>query len=300
MIPRAGRGRARRRREGGVALLVVLWILGLLAAIALILATDARTAVRTSQVAIALARARAAADAGVWLAVRDVAGGDPSPLWRTDGAPRTLRFAGFAVTVSVRDEGGKVDLNFAAPPMLRAALAASGVPAPRASALVREILDWRTPRAEGEALYAGAAGDTYPGRGYGPAHARFVAVGDLLLLPGVSPALFARLRRFVTVYSEDPLIDPRTAPPALLRALPGIDAGALAAYLGGRFGVGAAEPSPVALGAPEELSTQGGARAFTIRARAAGPGAVFVRVAVVVLTPDGVLPYRIARWRPGG
>ncbi|MDE2583162.1 MAG: general secretion pathway protein GspK [Rhodospirillales bacterium] len=291
--------RARRRREGGVALLIVLWVLGLLAALAVILAADARTAVQTSEVTIALARAQAAADAGVWLTVRDVAGGAPGAAGPVDGTPRRIAFAGFALDVSVQDEGGKVDLNFAGPWMLRAALTAAGAPGPEIDGLVREIVAWRTPLSAGAAAYGGGAAGPYPGRSYGPAHAPFAGVDDLRLLPGITPALFDRLRRLVTVYSQDPLIDPRSAPLILLDALPGIDPQAAAAYVARRDRLGGGDALLSALGAPDDLSTQGSPVAYTIRVDAVGGGVRFVREAVIVLTPDGVRPYRVARWQQG-
>ncbi|MGC8475126.1 MAG: hypothetical protein ACP5NP_02120 [Acetobacteraceae bacterium] len=263
-------GRPAARSSRGMALLLVLWVLALIAGLALILSREARQSLRQAAATVALAQARAAADAGVWIALRAVLAGAPGPAWPTDGTPRALGFAGFRIRLTLQDEAGKADLNAAPLSVLAAAGRAAGLAPAAARRLGREI----------------------------ERHRRFASVADLLALPGVSPTLLSRLRRFVTVHSGDPLIDPRVAPAALLAALPGLNPVLARSYLARRDGP---DPLPARiLGVTAPLAAPGPLAALTIRAVATRGGIRFDRVALIVLTPGADWPYRVASWRQGG
>lgn len=283
-----------RQAERGVALVAVLWVLAIVSVMALSLATDSRNALRAASGAVALARARAIAEAGVSMALLDVLRADPAAPWPADGRVHRLSFDGAVIDVAVRDEGGKVDLNNAAPPLLRAMLRAAGINGPRADDILAQIIDWRTPR-------RGAALTPYPGRRYGPQHAPFADIDELRLLPAVRHDDYQRMRPFVTVWSRSSTINPRTAPLRLLAALPGIDADRLAAFASAREGdplrTGGLSAS---LGAIQAYASDGASDAFTISATARlGDGTVFVREAAVTLAPDAPTVFTLESWRQG-
>jgi general secretion pathway protein K len=100
----------------------------------------------------------------------------------------------------------------------------------------------------------------------------------------MTPQLFDALAPALTVYSQTPWVDPSFAPPEVLRALPGMDEGALAGLLQAR--VAAGSTAGVRLG-----------HAFTITAEAAGPDALHVRRSTVVrLTGRQSAPIWVYRW----
>jgi general secretion pathway protein K len=100
----------------------------------------------------------------------------------------------------------------------------------------------------------------------------------------MTPELFAAIAPALTVYSQTPWVDPSFAPPEVLRALPGMDEGAVAGLLQAR--ASASARPVVMLG-----------HAFMIIAEADGPDAFHVRrSAVIRLTGRPNAPFWIYRW----
>lgn len=288
-------------RERGIALISVIWILGIIAVLATMLATDSRNVIRSARGIMDLARARAIAEAGVSLALINILNGDPTSAWPTDGVAHRLSFDGAIVDVAIRDEGGKVDLNFASPELLHAMTAAAGIGGERAEAIVREILAWREPPVRRAPAIGGRTVTPFPGRTYGPQQAPFAAVDELRLLPAVTHDIYARLRPYATVYSETGTVNPRSAPPALLAELPGINRTNLAAFLAGRGRSSGqpAGPSPF-LGNIQAFSSETPAVAYGIRCIVFLPsGPIFVRDVIVQLSQDDPAGYRIVSWQQG-
>src|SRR5262245_60462369 len=113
-------------RQRGFVLIVVLSALGLLAVVAASFAQIARSHVKAVHAAGESARAEALADAGVQLVILDLVGAreaHPSPRrFQLDGTPLSCRLGGddATLTVVLQDEAGKVDINIATEPLLRA------------------------------------------------------------------------------------------------------------------------------------------------------------------------------------
>jgi general secretion pathway protein K len=273
-----------------------LWIVGLVAALAAVLANDARTAVHTGQATVALARARAAAEAGIWLTVRNLVDADASTRWPTDGSSQERAFADFNLEINIWDEGAKVDLNFAGPDLLRAVFVAAGVEEVLAAALPRSIIEWREPLPNRAGRSGSQETRNYPGRTYGPAYGPFVTIEDLLLLPGMTSAIFDRVRRDFTVYSQSTTIDPNGASLALLSAISGAGP-ATVPFSANRSLTGVGDATRQRLGTVGRFSGSGTADAYSVRVRAAGLGVVFIREAVILLTPDRANPYQVVRWQ---
>lgn len=130
-------------RQRGVALLLVLWacsllaiLLGSYAAMARLQALQAGVLSERTEAALAAESALARTLFLLLQAPRS------RPSIRTDGAGREMLQDGYAVIVTVRDERGKIDLNQAAPEVIRRWLQASGGPA--VPALADAVLGSRT------------------------------------------------------------------------------------------------------------------------------------------------------------
>lgn len=292
------RCRVSRRRERGVALIGVLWIGFLLIVVGTSVLYGVRVQSRTSYNLQQNAAARAIADAGVVLAIRQLRVNLTDESWRGNGVWRDFEMRDGSVRVSIQDEGGKIDLNRARDGLLKGLFLANGVAEEDAAALVDAIVDWRD--SDDLKRLNGAEDSDYRNAGlpYGAKDRRFERVGELRRVFGMTAELYRRVAPALTVHSGSPGVDPEVALPAVMRAVMvasgetvkgfGADAGALDPD---GFKAGAADRSMIGRSAR---------RAFTIRAVGRpSAGAVFVREAVVRWNRRGVGQFKVVEWRSG-
>ncbi len=250
--------RAGRRGERGVALLLVLWIFVILGVLAMDFARyirdDAMAAVNFSEETrayyLALAgmnrtifdadRARERAAPGAIAQPVDAESDDDEPL-PADGQWHDGEFAGGHYTVRMTDEGGRLSLNKIDDALLtrvitnlmRGGNATKGMDrraTNEVSTVVDSILDWRD--ADHLKRAHGAESEFYLKRRppYRAKNGFFDSPEELLLVRGVTPALFyghdgiPGLREVFSVYSRSNNIHLRNASPAVLQALLGFDA----------------------------------------------------------------------------
>jgi general secretion pathway protein K len=227
-----GGGAAAQRR--GLALVVVLWLLAVLALVATAFATTMRTETRVVANEIENGRARALADAGLHRAVAAIFDLSPDNPWPTEGTPRTIALPGGTVRVAVQDERGRISLNLAPEAMLREIVRALLRDARRADEIVDAILDWRDE--DDDRHDRGAEAREYRAAGLPqvPRDGAFKTVSELRSVLGIDAATFARLAPLVTVFSPQNSVDPSVAPEAVLRVLPGFQPEQVEALLAAR------------------------------------------------------------------
>lgn len=209
------------RRQNGSALLVVLWTLVPLAALATMLTSTGRTEAQVAGNLHGAAVAQAAADGAVHAAIMALlspTGTESGSLsWPPSPEPRTERVAGARTSLRIGSEDGKFDLNAVPPDVLAALLQALGTERDTARQLAVDIVLWRSQSLEAtarERAYAQA------GLGYVPPGAPYQSVSELASVLGMTPALMERLRPYLTVYrSGDP--DLRSADPIVRGILGG-------------------------------------------------------------------------------
>jgi general secretion pathway protein K len=285
-----------RDGECGMALLTVLWVVALLAALALGFANVSRTDASLVRNRYAAARAEALANSGVSLAIAGLLDPEQRGGWRADGTPRDLAYDGGTIAVRVQDEAGKLDLNKTSDDILANLLRNLGLGAGDSGALVVAIDRWKAAR---EALWRGF-GHSDDENGRGIAAGPFLALAELRGVPGFSGGIYDRVAPFLTVYSHDYRVDPRTAPSIVLRSLPGADPAQVEAYVGARRSLGPdPERMPPLTGLGRFLALNPLTIAsITATSRTTG-GASFTRDAVVNLIGSGAQPYRLLAWRRG-
>ena len=288
---------ARRSRQSGVALVLVMWVAVILTVIAGSFIVERRTELLVVRNSISIARAEAAANAGVYRALHDLYRQNVPDVWKRDGTPHEWAFDGVPVRVEVRDESAKIDINTASDLLLRGLLVSVGLDDAEAGAILDALLDWRDPdplkRPNGaeEGDYA-AAGLTYR-----PANAPFQAIEELQLVLGMRPDIYRRLAPSITVFSRAPGVNATIASREVLLAIPGVTTESVDAYIAQR-------EEARAQGAPLPLFAQAGGVAAgpgmvaTIRADARlDDGTVFVREAVALLRPVPRRPVTFVAWR---
>lgn len=288
---------AGRERERGIALLVVIWVLALLAVLIVGFSGDARTELLVARNHYESASARAIADAGVSLAILGILDPQPEAQWPADGRVREVSYADGTIRIRIQDEGGKIDLNAAPPELLAGLLSTAGGLAPGdAGSLAQAIDAYRQAQQQVEAP-AGRRGT--PRTMVRRQANAFRVSEDLRLVPGVTREIYGRIAPFVTVYSSVGDVDPLTAPPEVLRSLPGVNAGEVQAFLAAR-----AQQGPIPGQLPPLSGPVGGALAHRVLQNATvlsegktANGTTFTRAAVVSLSADPTAPYSILSWR---
>lgn len=267
---RRGDGSRRDRaglRAPGSALVVALWIALLLGVAGIAAVRLAAVGAGGSQVEADLARARAAAEGGVWAAAHRIA------LQPREQRPPVAAFefplGGAAVLVQAADEDGRLDLNAAPEPLLAAAFRVAGLQAPEAEAAALRLVEWR---------------DTSDP---GARRRRLHAVADLDAALGGKPGLAEAVRGIATVHTGRAAPAPEAAPSALLAIL-------------ARRDDTTAPPPRVGFRTPQPQGSGGAGRRTVWRITAeARHGAVTARMAAVLdlASPAPGMPGRVLEWR---
>ena len=289
-----------RLDERGVALVAVLWLLALVAAVAVGFATTTRTEVGLVRNLVDNARLRHIADAGVSAAVALLLDPRQAAAFCADGRGFTFRFEGEAVHVRLQDEGGKIDLNEAPAPLLRGLFVAVGETPERAASLAAALVDWRD--ADDRTEPGGAEAQAYvaASRSSGPKNAPFEAIEELAAVLGISAELYARLRPHVTVHSHIGGVDPAFATPVALAAVPGFSLELVQDYLRARAqGPACATPPPPSAAAlPFMAGSPRLAFGVTVDVKTRD-GAAFRREAVIGVGTGSEHPFLRLAWRTG-
>jgi type II secretory pathway component PulK len=233
----------------------------------------ARYRIVSTRNAVENAKAEALAEAGIGLLRLALSARAASGSLAADGlsdqeAPIVCAMPEGAMAVlTVRDEGGKVDLNTAAPKLIATLLAGLGAGAAQSDKLARNIADF-SQRSRNETADSVLAQE-YAALGlkHGPKRAPFETIYELGQVPGFGRQLLRNVLPLVTVHSHSPGIDPKAADPGLLAALGGSQA--LASHI------------------PLEFITPSSHQAFAVRAEIRTPaGGRTATEAILTLSAD--------------
>ena len=184
------------KRQRGVALLLVLWVLALLSLLLGGLAGWVQLETRQAAWHRQHTQAALAAEAGVALAVQALADPVQRKQWVADGREMPLVFDDAQLRVSLHSERGKLYLNSAEPADFARVALACGATAAQASRLAKDL-------------------ETRRERGVAP----FRVVEEVRQLPGMTQALYRRLVPQITLWSGLDRPDPAFASTLLRKAL---------------------------------------------------------------------------------
>jgi len=270
---------ARVRRQRGAALLLVLWVLVLLTGTIAVFALGARTEGMQGRALSRSAQARYAAEAGIDVAAYHLLDPDGDARWVPDGRPIEFEWGGQKVRVRVVDESAKLDLNIASPELLAGLMQALGVDFERSRRIAGAIADWRDGddllNAEGGAEDPEYAAAKLP---YGAKDRPFETLSELRLVLGMDPALYEKMRPYVTLYSGLARPNPAYAGKPVLQAL-GMDENQAAGFLAQREG-GAAGPGSTPV-------TAQGSGTYSISSRATRPDGTRVQIQAAIRVGGG-------------
>ncbi len=290
-------------KDSGFVLLAVLLI-----ALVLIAATSALTNTVRGRIGLTAAVGRSAeaealADAGFHLALLDIEearrglqgvrrfrpGADPLSCAAPDGKG--------TITIAVRDEAGRININSRNEALLLAFLNGLEIGNGSAQPLLDRLLDYRDP----DTLTRDGAPEvavelvSNAGNGGRLKNRPFDVIEEITQVPGFSQSSFERARQYLTVYSEVDGFDPALSPPGLREIIATGAARSRASTPGSTL-----SESQTAGGIPPTFIGRSTQRALTVVATASVPsGGVFTREAVVKLSTSGSGGYVVRRWLQG-
>ncbi|VVQ01772.1 hypothetical protein PS910_03877 [Pseudomonas fluorescens] len=180
-------------RQQGAALLLVLWVIGLLSILLGGLAISVQLQQRQALWQGNQTQAVFAAQAGLNLAVAGLSSNGPT-RWLADGQDHDVRFGDSSLRISVRSERGKLDLNAASAASFEKLLRASGASGQSAKTITQALVTRR---------------NKVPLR----------MLEEFRDMPGMTYAVYARALPCITVWSGTSQPDPALAPPQLASAL---------------------------------------------------------------------------------
>ena len=260
-----------RASDPGFALVITLFALVLVSYLVTQLAAIAHRELLLAANLRAAAQADTIAEGLVFEAAFRVLAGQ----WAADGLPHIVRQAPARMAVRIVDEAGRIDLNVAPLPLLRALLRACHADNATAAHVAAAIIDWRRPNLP--PLPGGAKAPQYQrlGFGYGPPNSRFEQVPELAQVLGVTPALYGCMAPHVTVYTgSNPVAG--LADPLVAVVMSDAYPDGPVALIGGAHQVGVIRVTAA-------VAASGGGQA--------------VRTAVIRFTPaDRLSPYRVLWW----
>jgi len=212
----------------GFALLTTLWVLAVLAGVAVTVMAAARSERRATINAALEARTRWATAAGLAILLEELQDGSAEHSLQvltrpadSTAPPVRFRMNGLDTRVDIVDARSRLNLNLSDSLQLRRLLDVMGVAGPKAAALTSAVLDWRDPdsarRPDGAEApdYADLRPPTAPRNG------AFETGAEIREVLGVGDTLAARLAPLVDA-DGDGRVNVNSAPAAVLATLPGI------------------------------------------------------------------------------
>lgn len=250
--------------EDGFIVVITLWLLAGLAALATV------ASAYIGQSALALSTLDAAAQwemlssAGVELAAYQLSG--PATLRRPSHGRFDFQLANATVRIEYMSESARINLNMAPASMLAGLFRAVGASAEAADLYAMRVVAWRTPpKSDGQdnelASYRAA------GLPYVPRQGPFSSSDELWLVLGLPTPLVERTMAFVTVYSGMSEVNVLDAAPEVLAALPNMTSAKLEAFLSERAELPRDNPEFVigALGGRQPGATTSASSAYRLR-----------------------------------
>jgi general secretion pathway protein K len=278
----------------GMVLVTVLWSISLLSALAMAASVTFRGYAGVMAVERDRVQGEALLTAGLETAAGVIDAAGDSPLLEVE---TTITLGAGAVRARLSDEGGRIDIGKAPVELLASMLRSIGAPEAAASDVARRIVERRVP--------AGADRPDSPGRPVGVASGKpgtdqsFADIRQLRSIPGMAPDWIAAIAPLVTVFGGQ-TVNPLTAPPGVVAALPGVDGQRVAAFLKARSSFPSdADRLVQILGPAQQYLTVKPQRVASVDLTATlATGYAAAAHAVIVMLPQDSQPYRVLVWTP--
>ena len=292
-----------RVRQTGIAFVVVIWVLLLLAVLLAGFAVMARTEALQARHLAESTRARYMAEVGISRAVWEMRNQDPLTRWVGDGRSYDFEFEGAKISVGIQDESGKLDINAASGEVLLRYLVSQGVDAQAAQQIADAVLDWRD--ADDLTQPMGAEDVDYEREGYpyGAADTGFQTTGELQQVMGMDYELFRRMEPDLTIWGGSDVPNAGSASRSVLLSFPNMTPELADQLIALRSQIQPGDPAGAGLTLPDgtPLQTGGGGVTYTVRSKATLPNGAWTEVNATIRLGGaaGARAYTILQWREG-
>jgi type II secretory pathway component PulK len=264
----------------GMVLVAVLWSISLLSALAMAASVTFRGFAGVMVVERDRLQADALLTAGLETAAGIIDGLRDTPLAEIE---TSVTLGTGAVRLRLNDEGGRIDIGRAPLDLVASMLRSVGAPQAAANDIARRIVERRK---------SGRPANTTTSAPAPP----FSDLAQLATIPGMSPDWIAAIRPLATVFGGE-TVNPLTAPPGVIAALPGLDADRIDAFLKARRGAANADALVQMIAPAQRYLSVKSQRVASVDldARLASGYASAARAVIVVLPQDSQ-PYRVLIW----
>lgn len=205
-------------RNGGFALIVVLWTLVLIGFIVAHMTASGRTEIRIAGNLVANSAAQAAADGAIFEAIFKLSDPQPEQRWPVDGTPRQVAVGSSRVILRIEDEASWINPSTASPVLLEALLRVIGSDPDTARRIATAMSEWVGSATVARPQEALVADYRAAGLDYGPPSAPFETLGELGRVLGMTPAVMMAIRPHLTLFGP-PEPNPATTDPVVAAAL---------------------------------------------------------------------------------
>jgi general secretion pathway protein K len=277
-----------------MVLVTVLWSISLLSALAMAASVTFRGFAGVMAVERDRVQGEALLTAGLETAAAMVYASSNSPLTEVETA---VPLGTGAVRARLSDEGGRIDIGKAPVELLASMFRSVGAPEAAARIVAQRIVERRGPGNAASSDTASRPSNEAPRMT--STGQPFADIGELQSIPGMEPDWIAAIAPLTTVFG-DQTVNPLTAPPGVIAALPGVDAQRVAAFLRARR----SSPSDVdrlvrILGPAQQYLAVKPQRVASVDLTAAlASGYAAAAHAVIVVLPQDSQPYRVLVWTP--
>ena len=278
----------------GMVLVTVLWSISLLSALAMAASVTFRGYAGVMAVERDRVQGEALLTAGLETAAGIIDTSRDSPLAEVE---TTITLGTGAVRARLNDEGGRIDIGKAPVELLASMLRSIGAPEAAAGNVAQRIVERRDPghavRPDDPRRPANVAprksGTDQP----------FADIGQLKAIPGMALDWIAAIAPLTTVFGNQ-TVNPLTAPPGVIAALPGVDGQRVAAFLKARHSFPSdADRLVRILGPAQQYLAVKPQRVVSVDLTAAlASGYAATAHAVIVVLPQDSQPYRVLVWTP--
>lgn len=286
--------------RSGVILVTVLWSIALLSALAMAASVTFRGFAGVMAVERDRVQGAALLSAGLETAAGIINGLGDAPLLNNEA---NVSLATGSVRSHLTDEGGRIDVGKAPAEVIVALLRFVGASQAAASDVAQRIVERRNPGNMPRPNVAlgstnSLTGTQKMGQPSTP-EMPFSDLRQLLLVPGMRPEWVAGITSLATVFGSE-TVNPLTAPPGVIAALPGVTKGQADAFVRARRSTSADVERLVRLIEPARryLAVKPvRVASVELMAELANGYAAAARSVIVVLPQDS-LPYRVLVWTP--
>ena len=284
-------------KQRGIALAIVLWMLALLSIMATGYSRMMRNESTLTANLINSTQANALAEAGITEAIAELLKPTNEQIWKTDGTTYDLFINNSEIRIQIRAENGKIDLNTARSELLLGLFQSVSVPEEEQIPLVQAILDWRDK--DNLTRTDGAEDDDYinAGKSYEAKDGPFNSLNELLLVKGMTPTLFKKIKPALTIYSHSTNIYMRSASREVLLAIPSVEKTTIETYLTDRNSIKDSNQSPPLIGVDSKYISNTRGTTFSIISEATVNNATSRIETVISTRRYNNYPYSILAWQ---